>query len=50
MDDLIKEQFERSRKAEELKKEKFPPDFPKGNQIAPGVYQQDGFIIVGDKY
>ena len=30
--------------------EKFPPDFPDGKQIAPGVYQQDGFIIVGDKY
>ena len=30
---------------------KFPPDFPDGEQIAPGVYDQgNGMIIVGDKY
>jgi len=29
---------------------KFVPDFPDGEQIAPGVYQQGGMIIVGDKY
>ena len=50
MNDLIEEQLEKSREREELKNEKFPPDFPDGEQIAPGVYQQDGFIIVGDKF
>ena len=30
---------------------KFPPDFPDGEQIAPGVYDQgNGMIIVGDKF
>ena len=31
--------------------DKFPPDFPDGEQIEPGVYDQgNGMIIVGDKF
>ena len=48
MNELIKEKLEENRKREDDMK-KFPPDFPEGKEIAPCVYQQDGFIIIGDK-
>jgi len=50
MNDLIEERLKKIRDREDDKK-KFPPDFPDGEQIASGVYDQgNGMIIVGDKY